>query len=50
MFALKKNIDFIENNNIKEDRIGVKNLHINKRGNARFANNIFKILKFAFLK
>ena len=32
-FCIQKNIDYIDNTNIKEDHQGNKKLHLNKRGN-----------------
>ena len=33
-----KTIDFIENGNLKEEHLGQKNLHLNKKGNSILAN------------
>ena len=33
-FRNQKNIDYIDNTNIKEDHLGIKNLRLNKRGNS----------------
>ena len=43
--ANKKNIDFVDNNNITEEQIGSKKLHFNKRGNSILAKNILKYLR-----
>ena len=40
--------DFIENNNIKEHNLGVKKLHLNKRGNNEFDNDNSKYLNLPF--
>ena len=40
----KTNLDYIENNNIKEEHLGNKKLHLNKKGNTVFANNLLKYL------
>ena len=47
-YCSQKNIDFIDNNNIKEEHLGVKKLHLNKRGNSVLASNILKYLRFTF--
>ena len=39
-YCSQKNIDFIDNNNIKEEHLGLKKLHLNKRGNTVLASNI----------
>ena len=44
----QKNIDFIDNANIKEEHLGNKKLHLNKRGNTVLANNLLKYLRSAF--
>ena len=38
-------IEYIENNNIKGKHLGKKKLHLNKRGNTIFANNLLKFLR-----
>ena len=43
-YCSQKNIDFIDNTNIKEEHLGSKKLHLNKRGNSVFANNILRYL------
>ena len=47
-YCSQKNIDFIDNNNIKEEHLGVKKLHLNKRGNPVLASNILKYLQSTF--
>ena len=47
-YCSQKNIDFIDNNNIKEEHLGVKKLHLNKRGNSVLASNILKYLRSTF--
>ena len=47
-YCRQKNIDFIDNNNIKEEHLGVKKLHLNKRGNSVLASNILKYLRSTF--
>ena len=34
-------IDYIENNNINEEHLGSKNMHLKKRGNAVFSSYLF---------
>ena len=46
-YCSQKNIDFIDNN-IKEEHLGVKKLHLNKRGNSVLASNILKYLRSTF--
>ena len=38
-------IDYINNGNIDESCLGIKQLHLNKKGNAIFAKNINKLYK-----
>ena len=38
-YCNQKNIDFIDNGNLKEDQLGQKKLHLNKKGNSILANN-----------
>ena len=47
-FCAQKNIDFIDNMNIKEKHLGNKKLHLNKRENTVLANNLLKYLRSAF--
>ena len=39
-FCNQKNIPLIDNGNIKEEHLGVKKLHLNRRGNFLFAKNL----------
>ena len=39
-FCNQKNIPPIDNGNIKEEHLGVKKLHLNRRGNSLFAKNL----------
>ena len=41
-YCAQTNIDYIDNNNNKEEHFGNKKLHLNKRGNTVFANNLLK--------
>ena len=44
-YCKQKNIDFIDNGNLKEEHLGQKKLHLNKKGNSILANNILKYLR-----
>ena len=44
-FCNEKNIDYIDNNSIKEVHLGNKKLHLNKRGNSVFAQNLLRYLR-----
>ena len=44
-YCSQTNIEYIENNNIKEEHLGKKKLHLNKRGNTIFVNNLLKFLR-----
>ena len=39
-FCRQKNINLIPNDNIKEEHLGVKKLHLNRKGNSVFAKNL----------
>ena len=43
-----KNIDFIDNANLKEEHLAQKILHLNRKGNSILANNLKKNLKSNF--
>ena len=43
-YCSQTNIEYIENNNIKEEHLRKKKLNLNKRGNTIFANNLLKNL------
>ena len=45
-----KNIDFIDNGNLKEEHLGQKKLHLNKKGNPILEKHFLKIFKIQFLK
>ena len=47
-FWAQKNIYFIDSMNMKEEHLGNKKLHLNKRENTVLANNLLKYLKSAF--
>ena len=43
-----KNIDSIDNGNLKEEHLGQKKLHLNKKGNSILSNNFKKFLRSNF--
>ena len=47
-YCNQKNIDFIDNGNLKEEHLGQKKLHLNKKGNSILANNFLKFLRSNF--
>ena len=47
-YCNQKNIEYIGNSNIKEDHLGVKKLHLNKKGNSVLAKNFLKYLRSSF--
>ena len=47
-YCSQKNIDFIQNSNIMEEHLGIKKLHLNKKGNSLLANNFLKYLRSTF--
>ena len=47
-YCNQKNIEYIDNSNIKEDHLGVKKLHLNKKGNSVLAKNFLKYLHSSF--
>ena len=47
-YCMQTNLDYIKNNNIKEEHLGNKRLHYNKKGNTAFANNLLEYLRAAF--
>ena len=44
-YCNQKNIEYIDNSNIKEDHLGVKKFHLNKKGNSVLAKNFLKYLR-----
>ena len=40
----QKDIDYIDNSNVTEDSLGIKKLHLNRKGNSFFAKNLLKYL------
>ena len=47
-YCKQKNIDFIDNGNLKEEHLGQKKMHLNKNGNSILANNFSKYLRSNF--
>ena len=47
-YCSQKNIDFIDNSNLKEDHLGQKKLHLNKKGNSILAKKNLKFLRCNF--
>ena len=47
-YCSQKNIDFIDNSNLKEEHLGQKKLHLNKKGNSILAKKILKFLRSNF--
>ena len=37
----KKNIGLIHNENLKENHVGIKKLHLNRKSNSLFAKNLY---------
>ena len=48
-YCRQKDINYIENANINEDCLGVKKLHLNRKGNSCFAKNLLKYLNNVWL-
>ena len=44
IFCMLKFIGFISNNNVKEDFLGKKKLHLDRRSNSVFAKNLLKYI------
>ena len=44
-FCRQKNIYLIPNDNIKEEHLGVKKLHLNRKGNSVFAKNLLNFIE-----
>ena len=47
-YCSQKKSDYIENTNIKEKHLGVKMLHLNKRGNSLLVANFLRYLRSTF--
>ena len=48
-YCRQKDINYIENSNINEDSLGVKKLHLNRKGSSCFAKNLLKYLSNVWL-
>ena len=44
-FCRQKNINLISNDNIKEEHLGIKKLHLNRKGNSIFAKNLLNFIE-----
>ena len=44
-FCKQKNIGFIYNGNINESHLGMKKLHLNRKGNSALAKNLLNYLE-----
>ena len=44
-FCSQKNISLIDDSNIREEHLGVKKLHLNRRGNSLFAKNLLDFIE-----
>ena len=44
-FCNHKNIPLIDNGNINEEHLGVKKMHLNRRGNSLFAKNLLGFIE-----
>ena len=44
-FCKQKNIGLIDNKNLKENHLGIKKLHLNKKGNTLFAKNLLNFIE-----
>ena len=47
-YCKQKNIDFVDNSNNIEEHLGIKKLHLNKRGNSILTKNILKLLRDSY--
>jgi len=43
-FCKQQNINFLNNDNIDERLLGMKGLHLNKKGNSKFASNLLSVI------
>ena len=48
-YCRQKDIDYIDNSDIKVDSLGIKKLHLNGNGNSFFAKNLLKYLNNSWL-
>ena len=44
-FCQQKRIGYIDNSNITENHLGMKNLHLNSKGNTAFAKNLINVIQ-----
>ena len=44
-FCKQKNIRLIDDENLKENQLGIKKLHLNRKGNILFAKNLLKFIE-----
>ena len=44
-FCRQKNINLISNDNIKEEYLGIKKLHLNREGNSIFGKNLLNFIE-----
>ena len=44
-FYKQKNIKLILNDNLKEEHLGIKKLHLNRKGNTVFARNLLNFIE-----
>ena len=44
-FCRQKNINLISNDNIKEEHLGIKKLHLNRKGNGIFSKNLLNFIE-----
>ena len=44
-FCKQKNIKLILNDNLKEEHLGIKKLHLNRKGNTVFARNLLNFIE-----
>ena len=44
-FCMQKNIKLLSNDNIKEEHLGIKKLHLNRKGNSIFAKICYDLLE-----
>ena len=47
-FCNQKNIDCIDDTNIKENHLDMKKLHLNNRGTSVFAQNLLRYLQLKY--
>ena len=44
-FSKENNIRLLSNDNIKEEHLGIKNLHLNRKYNSVFAKNLLNFIE-----